>query len=60
MDDDDNDNNQEQDEDGEEESTTGTYSKKKHFGKLEKDLRGWVKWQVRYSPRHELLKVSPC
>jgi hypothetical protein len=58
MDDDDNDNNHEEGE-GEEENSTSTYSKKKHFGKVEKELKGWVKWQITYRPRKDVLKVLP-
>lgn len=57
MEDDEDNEGQEQEDDSEEESSRSTYSKKKHFGKLEKDLKGRIKLQAYYRPRNEFWKV---
>lgn len=59
MDDDENDNQDQDEENDAEENSKSTYSKKKHFGKLDKDFRAWVLLQVTYRPRNDFWKVIP-
>jgi hypothetical protein len=57
--DDDDDHEQDQDDDkNEDENTNGSYSKKKHFGKLDKDLKGWVYLKASYRFKSNFWKVN--